>query len=149
MWAYVSGLVLELHAETNHPELDEDLSQRFNTVVIEEANKPSEESILASTNGYGLHLLAAKPDQSILFFIYCRTTDDVANLMRLYEKKTLKVMIKNILNRLLNQIGNMSTISSPLVADMRLDDRNILLIQKFTGFHGKQKIYKPLLIELP
>lgn len=129
------GKVVELHAETNLSELDEEeLARRFNEVVIDEANNPSEESMLASANGYRLHLLAAKPDKSILFFIYCKKKDDVANLMRLYENKRLRIMIRNILNQLLRRNEDKSTVLQPLVVDLRLDDRNILLIQKFTGF---------------
>lgn len=75
--------MIAVHAKTTQPEKDAVLSDSINKTILDESkvDPSSEEKLLTPINGYNIHPVAATPGQSIVFFIYCKTVDNVITLI--------------------------------------------------------------------
>lgn len=137
MFHWFTGHVIAVHANTTQPENEEVLSKLVNKTISEEPkdDPSSEEKILAPINGYNICPVGTKPEQSILFFLYCKTVDDVITFTELFISGELQSMIEVIMNRLLLKIDPENT--EKLQARLSLDEAEILALEKYSGIAGE------------
>lgn len=127
--------MITVRVNTNHPELDDQLSQALNeTTMKQHAADSAKGAVLEELNGMRTYLLSSKPGRSIAMFLYCKVADDMALLMEAFSSGLLKSIIERVLNRL---IASLSKPHCALEVTLKLDDDEVLLIEEFTGIDGQ------------
>jgi len=76
------GEVVAVHVNTNHPVLDTPLSQSLNENIVKECAAATKGNVFEKLNGINCHLISSKPGKSIVIFLYCKTTDDMAMFVK-------------------------------------------------------------------
>lgn len=124
---------------TNQPELDDELSQRFNDVIVHEDNREdrdySSEGIFSELHINSIRPVASKPGHSIIVFLYCKTVDDMIEFTDVLKSGQLTSMLERALQRLLMVLDRKSVGS--LDVTLTLDNEEILLIEEITGVNGQ------------
>ena len=130
--------MIAVHAKTTQPEKDAVLSDSINKTILDESkvDPSSEEKLLTPINGYNIHLVATKPEKSIVFFLYCKTVDDVITFTELFISGALQSMLEVIMNRLLLKMDPDNT--EKIKTRLSLDYEEILAVEKYSGIAGEQ-----------
>src|SRR6218665_1877751 len=115
--------------------LDGALSNTFNDTLRKSSEGDVEsKELLTEINGIGLNLVKAIPGQSIIIFVYCKTVQNAAKFMQLFNSGRLRHMLERILNRLLLTIEPCS--KENLESRISLEDEEINTLAEFTGIEG-------------
>ena len=133
--------MIAVHVNTTQPEKDEVMSELLNKTILEESKheQSSKEKILAAINECNIHPIAVKPGQSIVFFFYCKTVDNMIKFAEVFISGDLQTMVEVMMNCLLSKFDPENT--ENLKARLSLDDAEILAVERFSGIEGRHLLF--------
>lgn len=133
---FVIGEMPALRINNNRPDLDAPLCLAFNNVIQNSGTGDAEiKDLLATMNELGLNVVKAKPGQSIVLFIYCKTVDSAVDFTQMINSGRLEYYLEIIFNRLLATIIEPNT-TAELKSRISLEDAEIFTLEEFTGIEG-------------
>lgn len=137
----ITGCVLGIHVETNHPDSDETLVKSFNRELDLQSSErlPSENErpvreALTDLNKKKIPFVAAESG-SIMIYTYCRTTDDIRTYVQMFRSRQLHVKITDIFQRLykISRPHNLDT----LQVKINIPEEYKRIVENCTGIYGK------------
>lgn len=114
------------------------MSDLINATILEESKdypSSSEERLLAKINGCNIRPVATQTGQSIVFYFYCQTVDNMIKFTELFISGDLQNMLEVVMNCLWSKFDPEDT--EQLKARLSLDDAEMLAVEKFSGIAGE------------
>lgn len=138
MCSCFTGQIISVHVNTTQPEKDEVLSDLINAIILEESKdypSSSEERLLTKINDCNIRPVATQTGQSIVFYFYCKTVDNMIKFTELFTSGDLQNMLEVVMNCLWSKFDPEDT--EQLKARLSLDDAEVLAVEKFSGIAGE------------